>query len=265
MRVLAAPLAAALLATAPQAQPTNAAAERVRADVEFLAGDLLEGRDTGSRGHEIAARYVAAEFQKLGLKPAGEGNGWLMQVPLDMSFADAIEDAEDVPDAYERLIMDVIRGNQTLFMRGDEVEAAWAWTDPIIQSWEARGDRPQTYDPGSSGPEDALMLMHRDGRRWREIVLANRPGALAASLRGAGQGAMEPLFERLPQIRQPTLVMAGALDERGLGRAREIAGRLPHARLEIVPDAGHAPHLEAPVTFRRVVVEFLMPAVEVAP
>ena len=104
------------------------------------------------------------------IKEPGPGGMRLMQVPLDMSFADALaEVAEDVPDAYERLIMDVIRGNQTLFMRGDEVEAAWAWTDPIIEGWEARGGRPQTYDPGSSGPEDALMLMHRDGRRWREI------------------------------------------------------------------------------------------------
>jgi glucose-6-phosphate 1-dehydrogenase len=104
------------------------------------------------------------------IKEPGPGGMRLMQVPLDMSFADALaEVAEDVPDAYERLIMDVIRGNQTLFMRGDEVEAAWAWTDPIIEGWEARGDKPQTYDPGSSGPEDALMLMHRDGRRWREI------------------------------------------------------------------------------------------------
>ncbi len=104
------------------------------------------------------------------IKEPGPGGMRLMQVPLDMSFADALgEHAEDVPDAYERLIMDVIRGNQTLFMRGDEVEAAWAWTDPIIEGWEARDDKPQGYDPGSSGPEDALMLMHRDGRRWREI------------------------------------------------------------------------------------------------
>jgi glucose-6-phosphate 1-dehydrogenase len=104
------------------------------------------------------------------IKEPGPGGMRLMQVPLDMSFADALGDHnEDIPDAYERLIMDVIRGNQTLFMRGDEVEAAWAWTDPIIAGWEARGDKPQGYDPGSSGPEDALMLMHRDGRRWREI------------------------------------------------------------------------------------------------
>ncbi|MDO9524496.1 MAG: glucose-6-phosphate dehydrogenase, partial [Gemmobacter sp.] len=52
-------------------------------------------------------------------------------------------------------------------MRGDEVEAAWAWTDPIIAGWE--GHRPHGYDPGTSGPEDSLMLMHRDGRRWRDI------------------------------------------------------------------------------------------------
>ncbi|WP_126976771.1 glucose-6-phosphate dehydrogenase [Frigidibacter oleivorans] len=104
------------------------------------------------------------------IKEPGPGGMRLVQVPLDMSFAEALgEDGADIPDAYERLIMDVIRGNQTLFMRGDEVEAAWAWTDPVIAGWEARGDRPQGYDPGSSGPEDALMLIHRDGRRWREI------------------------------------------------------------------------------------------------
>lgn len=104
------------------------------------------------------------------IKEPGPGGMRLTQVPLDMSFADALgEEGADIPDAYERLIMDVIRGNQTLFMRGDEVEAAWAWTDPLIAAWEARDDRPKLYDPGTSGPEDALMLLHRDGRRWREI------------------------------------------------------------------------------------------------
>ncbi len=104
------------------------------------------------------------------IKEPGPGGLRLTQVPLDMSFADALgEEGADIPDAYERLIMDVIRGNQTLFMRGDEVEAAWAWADPIIEAWEQRTEKPQGYDPGSSGPEDALMLMHRDGRRWREI------------------------------------------------------------------------------------------------
>ena len=51
----------------------------------------------------------------------------------DMCAFVAAAEAEEVPVAYERLIMDVIRGNQTLFMRGDEVEAAWQWTDPILK------------------------------------------------------------------------------------------------------------------------------------
>ena len=57
-----------------------AAAARIRAHVEFLADDLLEGRDTGSRGYDIAAAYVASQFRGLGLRPAGENGGWLQQV-----------------------------------------------------------------------------------------------------------------------------------------------------------------------------------------
>ncbi|MFV0492849.1 MAG: glucose-6-phosphate dehydrogenase [Pseudorhodobacter sp.] len=126
----------------------------------------------GWRENVLVIRLQPDEGMKLMvmIKEPGPGGMRLKQVPLDMSFAEALgEDGSDMPDAYERLIMDVIRGNQTLFMRGDEVEAAWAWTDPIIEGWDRSGDRPQAYDPGSSGPEDALMLMHRDGRRWREI------------------------------------------------------------------------------------------------
>jgi len=104
------------------------------------------------------------------IKEPGPGGMRLIDVPLDMTFAEALGGAgEDPPDAYERLIMDVIRGNQTLFMRGDEVEAAWAWTDPIIEGWEARGDVPQPYDSGSDGPSAANQLMARDGFVWRDV------------------------------------------------------------------------------------------------
>lgn len=104
------------------------------------------------------------------IKEPGPGGMRLTEVPLDMSFAEALGDQVSfMPDAYERLIMDVIRGDQTLFMRGDEVEAAWAWVDPIIQAWQDAGDTPVAYDPGGAGPDDSLMLLHKDGRRWREI------------------------------------------------------------------------------------------------
>ncbi|MCK0138599.1 glucose-6-phosphate dehydrogenase [Aliiroseovarius sp. F47248L] len=128
--------------------------------------------DTGQSANELSIRLQPNEGMdlKVTIKEPGLGGMRLIDVPLDMTFAEALgEEAADAPDAYERLIMDVIRGNQTLFMRGDEVEAAWAWTDPIIAEWEDRGNKPKLYDPFSTGPEEALMLLHRDGRRWREI------------------------------------------------------------------------------------------------
>lgn len=132
---------------------------------------IFEQEDGGHR-NVLTIRLQPNEGMDLlvTIKEPGPGGMRLVDVPLDMTFADALgPDAEDVPDAYERLIMDVIRGNQTLFMRGDEVEAAWAWTDPIIEGWTERGDKPYSYDTGSTGPEEAAMLMHRKGRRWREI------------------------------------------------------------------------------------------------
>ncbi|KAG1715431.1 Glucose-6-phosphate 1-dehydrogenase [Nymphon striatum] len=128
--------------------------------------------DAGGHRNVLIIRLQPNEGITLGvtIKEPGPGGMRLVDVPLDMSFAEALgPEAEGVPDAYERLIMDVIRGNQTLFMRGDEVEAAWSWADPIIEGWQARGEVPKPYDSGSSGPDDALALMHRDGRKWREI------------------------------------------------------------------------------------------------
>lgn len=75
-----APLALLLAAAAPE--PQEASAQRLRADVEFLAGDLLEGRDTGSRGYELAAAYVASQFRSIGLKPGGTEGSWYQQVPF---------------------------------------------------------------------------------------------------------------------------------------------------------------------------------------
>ncbi len=106
----------------------------------------------------------------LTIKDPGPGGMRLREAPMDMTFAAAMgAKAGAMPDAYERLVMDVIRGDQTLFMRDDEVEAAWAWMDPVIHAAETASKPPAVYDSYSSGPEDALMLMHQDGRRWRDI------------------------------------------------------------------------------------------------
>ncbi|ADO42775.1 glucose-6-phosphate dehydrogenase [Ketogulonicigenium vulgare] len=134
-----------------------------------LGHSIFEG-DTGPHRNILSIRLQPNEGidMTVTVKEPGPGGMRLIDVPLDLTFAEAMA-GTDSPEAYERLIMDVIRGNQTLFMRGDEVEAAWRWTDPLINGWEARNDVPKQYVPGSSGPEDALMLLHRDGRRWRDI------------------------------------------------------------------------------------------------
>lgn len=103
------------------------------------------------------------------IKDPGPGGFRLSEVNLNMTFADWLTDHSEPQDAYARLLKDVIRGDQTLFMRDDEVEAAWTWADPIINSWQEAQSSPAPYQSGSMGPDDALMLLHRDGRRWREI------------------------------------------------------------------------------------------------
>ena len=74
----------------------------------------------------------------------------LREVPLNLSFAATF--TERTPEAYERLLLDVIRGSQTLFMRRDELEAAWRWIDPIRHAWDAATDQPQPYAAGTWGP-----------------------------------------------------------------------------------------------------------------
>jgi glucose-6-phosphate 1-dehydrogenase len=106
--------------------------------------------------------------QWLMIKDPGPGGMRLKHIPLDMSFAESFEERN--PDAYERLVMDVVRGNQTLFMRRDEVEAAWAWIDPIVKAWEDSGQEVPGYTAGTWGPSASIALIERDGRTWHESV-----------------------------------------------------------------------------------------------
>ena len=119
-------------------------------------------------GNKLVLRLQPDEGVKLWLmiKDPGPGGLRLQHVPLDMSFAEAF--GVHQPEAYERLLMDVVRGNQTLFMRRDEVEAAWAWIDPILSAWDNLRDAPKPYTAGSWGPSAAVALVERDGRTWHE-------------------------------------------------------------------------------------------------
>ncbi len=98
------------------------------------------------------------------IKEPGAGGLRLKTLPLNLSYADNF--AVRYPDAYERLLMDVVRGNLSLFMRGDEVEAAWKWVDEIREAWEQADQRLELYQAGQDGPDQAHDMLAKDGTQW---------------------------------------------------------------------------------------------------
>jgi glucose-6-phosphate 1-dehydrogenase len=129
---------------------------------------IFDNAEGAPRPNKLVIRLQPDEGVKLFLmiKDPGPGGMRLREVSLNLSFADAFE--QRTPEAYERLLMDVVRGNQTLFMRRDELEAAWSWVDPIRQAWDNSSDAPQTYTAGTWGPSGSVALIERDGRTWHE-------------------------------------------------------------------------------------------------
>jgi glucose-6-phosphate 1-dehydrogenase len=102
------------------------------------------------------------------IKEPGPGGLRVKSLPLNLSYAENF--MLRYPDAYERLLMDVVRGNLSLFMRRDEVEAAWRWVDGLIEAWDESGGDPEPYAAGTDGPLAAAMLMDRDGRTWWKVT-----------------------------------------------------------------------------------------------
>ncbi|CAB4686799.1 MAG: glucose-6-phosphate dehydrogenase [Actinobacteria bacterium] len=124
-----------------------------------------EGTTAANRLHILVQPDEGMRLH-LTAKEPGPGGIRLRPVSLDLSYATAFDQRS--PDAYERLLMDVVRGNPQLFMRRDEVEAAWSWVEPILERWQASGRRPRPYPAGTSGPTAAGTLLERDGRSWQE-------------------------------------------------------------------------------------------------
>ncbi|HEX7421858.1 MAG TPA: glucose-6-phosphate dehydrogenase [Thermoanaerobaculia bacterium] len=87
--------------------------------------------------------------------------------PVTMEFRYATSFGAEPPEAYERLLLETMLGDSTLFARRDEVETAWAWLDPLLKSWADDPQPPAFYPAGTWGPEAGEALIERDGRRWR--------------------------------------------------------------------------------------------------
>jgi len=125
--------------------------ERMRANVLTLRVQPDEG---------IALRFET--------KVPGQG---IVQRAVTMEFSyGASFGTDSSPDAYERLLLDAMRGDATLFARHDEIEWAWKLIDPVIEGWQNSEAPPlETYEAGTWGPDAADALLARDGRQWRRL------------------------------------------------------------------------------------------------
>jgi glucose-6-phosphate 1-dehydrogenase len=129
----------------------------------------------GSLCHIVEAQPNRMVFriqpeEAITLKLSAKQPGMQYQVrPVEMDF-DYDEAFTDIPlpEAYERLLLDVMRGDSTLFTRSDELEAAWRFVDPILGAWQRPEYRPELYAAGTWGPKAADDLLRRSGRNWHQ-------------------------------------------------------------------------------------------------
>jgi glucose-6-phosphate 1-dehydrogenase len=127
------------------------------------------------RGHQMAdvnANVLAVRIQpdegitlSIGSKVPGPS---IEIAPVTMEFRYASSFGVEAPEAYERLLLDALNGDGTLFTRGDEVEASWQFITPIHQAWAKSDFAPFLYEAGTWGPEAARQLISQDGRQWRK-------------------------------------------------------------------------------------------------
>ena len=118
-------------------------------------------------GNRLVIRLQPEEDIRLYLMAKEPGN--VMKVKptfLSLDFCQVFEGRRT--EAYERLLLDVIDGKLSLFMRRDELVAAWEWVTPIMQAWAEQAEPPQAYAAGTWGPEAATVLLQKNGVKWHE-------------------------------------------------------------------------------------------------
>lgn len=130
----------------------------------------------GKSGHSLKPNQLRIRLQPdagiemdfLSKKP-GLGEIELEELRMDLSDPEAHH--KHTYDAYARLMLEAINGDQTLFVSAEEVDASWAWIDGIKQEWKLQGINVKPYASGSSGPVDSAVMMAQDGREWSDLII----------------------------------------------------------------------------------------------
>lgn len=133
--------------------------------------NIFKERGGKLNANRLVIRLQPEEYVRLQVmakEPGLDRDGVILrEVPLDLSLSQAFSKTRN-RIAYERLLLDLIDGDPTLFVRRDEVEAQWRWVDRIRKTWEENGITPKSYGAGSWGPSAAIALTERDGVSWHE-------------------------------------------------------------------------------------------------
>jgi glucose-6-phosphate 1-dehydrogenase len=125
------------------------------------------GKQPNHRPNRLIISLQPEESIHLGMMVKEPGSGMQMH-PVELGLDLQESSLKRRADAYERLLIDVIKGRLTHFMRRDELEAAWAWVDPILEGWRQLQEKPRTYPAGSWGPAASSALMAREELTWSE-------------------------------------------------------------------------------------------------
>lgn len=134
--------------------------------LKMSAHSLFESADTSPNRLVLRLQPDEGVHLYMQIKEPGPGGMRFKSLPLNLSYAESF--SVHYPDAYERLLMDVVRGNLSLFMRSDEVEAAWSWVDQILKVWNETDQPVWPYAAGTNGPVQAYGLISNDEREWWE-------------------------------------------------------------------------------------------------
>lgn len=219
-----------------------------------LALDLLgHGRsdapaDVTPYAMEACVAQVLAAATKLGVREAD----WL---GYSLGGRVALALALAAPDRVRRLVLE----SASPGIAAPEERAKRRAADEALADRIAKEGMERFVDAWMDQP--LFASLRRLGPAWwareRARRLGGSPVGLANSLRALGQGAQEPLWNRLAEIRAPTLLVSGSLDTKYAAIMDRMAAAMPHARRAVVPDAGHAVHLERPEAFLQTVGPFV--------